>query len=318
MKNFSIIIPCYNEEKNIKILYENIIKMITKNKITSYEILFIDDGSTDTTLSEIEKLCIKNKKIRAFKLIRNYGQTAAISVGINNASKDVFILMDADLQNDPGDIPALIKKIDEGYDVVSGWRYKRKDKFFTRILPSIIANSIISLISGVKLHDYGCTLKAYKREYIKNIKLYGEMHRFIPVYAKLNGASITEVKVNHKPRIYGKSKYGLIRIFKVILDLMVVKFIEGYYTKPVYFFGGVGLSVIGIGGILSVIVLIQKFFYQVWAHKNPLLILSITMIIIGVQFILFGVLAEIEVRTYFEVKKDPIYRIKKIINKRNN
>ncbi len=311
---YSIIIPCYNEEKTIMPLYNKIKNIFKKIKETKYETLFIDDGSTDKTHSIIKNIAKKDKQVKSLLLSKNYGQTAAISIGIEYASGEIIILMDGDMQNDPADIPALIKKINQGYDVVSGWRYKRKDPFLTRILPSKIANFIISFVSGVKLKDYGCTLKAYRSKFIKNIKLYGEMHRFIPIYAKIQGAKITEIKVHHHPRKYGKSKYGLLRIFKVILDLFVVKFIENFYNKPIYFFGGTGLLVIGIGGLLSGLILIQKFVYNIWVHKNPLMILAIMLFIIGFQFILFGVLAEIEVRTFFEVKKGHLYQIEKKIN----
>lgn len=314
MKSISLIIPAYNEQANILPIYKKIIQVLKKHRMRSYQIVFIDDGSQDKTFEQIMSIGKKDKKVKGIRLKRNYGQTAAISTGLYYATGDIIILMDADGQNDPEDIPALLKKIQQGYDVVSGWRYKRKDKFFTRIFPSRIANWLISFISGIKLKDYGCTLKAYKSEYIKNIRIYGEMHRFIPIYASMNGARLTEIKVNHHPRRSGKSKYGLVRIFKVILDLFVVKFLESFHTKPVYFFGGSGLVVIALGGILSVIVLYQKYAYNVWAHKNPLLILSIMLFIIGIQFILFGVLAEIEIRTFFEVKQDPIYRIERKIN----
>ena len=313
-KSISIIIPAYNEEKNIMPLYKKLKETILKLKIPNYEIIFIDDGSADKTSEEILKLCRDDKKVKGIIFKRNYGQTAAISAGIDKSRGEIIILMDADLQNDPADIPNLLKKIEEGYDVVSGWRYNRKDNFLTRVLPSKIANYLISIISGVKLKDYGCTLKAYKKEFIKNIKIYGEMHRFIPIYAHINGAKITEIKVRHHPRRYGKSKYGLIRIFKVILDLLVVKFIESYWTKPIYFFGGVGFSVIIFSIIIALIVLIQKFFYKIWAHKNPLLTLAVMLFILGTQFILFGVLAEIEVRNFFEIKKEPVYKISKKIN----
>lgn len=310
----SIIIPAYNEENNVSLLNEKIIFTLKESHINQYEIIYVDDGSSDKTVQEIEQLTKKNKKIKLIQFRKNYGQTAAISLGIEYAKGDIIILMDADLQNDPADIPLLLQKIKEGYDVVSGWRYKRKDNFFTRILPSKIANYIISFISGVKLKDYGCTLKAYKKEYIKNIKLYGEMHRFIPVYAKMQGAKITEVKVHHFPRKSGKSKYGLMRIFKVILDLFVIKFIEKYYTKPIYFFGGTGLWMVGLSGLLALSVLIQKFVYKIWVYKNPVLILAVMFFIIGIQFILFGILAEIEIRTFFEVKKTSFFQINKKLN----
>lgn len=314
MKSISIIIPAYNEEQNIPLLYEKIKKVLIKNNLKKYEIIFIDDGSEDATFKRILDASQKDKKVKAIQLKRNYGQTAAISTGIKYSKNDIIILMDADGQNDPSDIPLLLEKIEQGYDVVSGWRYKRKDNFLLRVLPSKIANYLISIVSGVKLKDYGCTLKAYKKEFIKDINLYGEMHRFIPIYTHINGAKITEVKVKHYPRKYGKTKYGLSRIFKVMLDLLVVKFIEEFYTKPIYFFGGVGFFILFLGALFSIITLVQKYVYNVWAHKNPLLILSIMLIIIGVQFIIFGILAEIEIRTFFQLKKESIYKIAKKIN----
>ncbi len=314
MKSISIVIPAYNEENNIVLLYEKIKQVLIKNNLKKYEIIFIDDGSDDATFKEILKVAKKDKKVKAIQLKRNYGQTAAISTGIKYSINDIIILMDADGQNDPSDIPLLLKKIEEGYDVVSGWRYKRKDNFILRVLPSKIANYLISIVSGVKLKDYGCTLKAYKKEFIKDINLYGEMHRFIPIYTYMNGAKITEVKVKHNPRKYGKSKYGLLRIFKVMLDLLVVKFLEEFYTKPIYFFGGVGFFILFFGALFSIITLVQKYVYKVWAHKNPLLILSVMLIIIGIQFIIFGILAEIEIRTFFQVRKKSLYKIEKKIN----
>lgn len=316
MKLLSVIIPAYNEEESVLPLYQGLKETFLKNRIREYEIFFIDDGSRDRTFSVLEKIARSDRRVRVIRLARNYGQTAAISTGIRESRGDVIVLMDADLQNDPADIPLLLGKIREGFGVVSGWRHKRKDPFLTRVLPSRMANFIISRISGVPLKDYGCTLKAYRREYIRDAKLYGEMHRFIPVYARMQGASVTEVKVSHHHRRYGRSKYGLVRIFKVILDLFVIKFIEKYYTKPIYFFGSIGLGLTGAGGLLSVFVLFQKFAHGIWAHKNPFLTLAVMLFILGFQFILFGVLAEIEVRTFFEVKRTPLYQIEKKINLR--
>jgi dolichol-phosphate mannosyltransferase len=245
----SIIIPVFNEEDNVGILHEKIVSIMERIG-RDFEIIFVDDGSTDHTLERLKLICQKSPSTKVISFSRNYGQTAALSAGIDFSKGSILIPMDGDLQNDPEDILSLLQKIDEGYDVVSGWRKARKDPFFSRRLPSVLANKIISMIGKVPLHDYGCTLKAYKREILRNVRLYGEMHRFIPIYARWVGARVTEIPVRHHPRKAGSSKYGMMRIFKVILDLMVVKFLLSYSQKPIYVFGGMGLLMI-LGGFLS-------------------------------------------------------------------
>ena len=245
----SVIIPVFNEEGNVLPLHEKLVSVLKKLD-RDYEIIFVDDGSTDNTLNQLRLLCKEDSSTKVISFLRNYGQTAALSAGIDFSKGKIIIPMDGDLQNDPEDILPLLRKIEEGYDVVSGWRKDRKDRFLTRRFPSIVANRIISLIGGVHLHDYGCTLKAYKRDILRNIRLYGEMHRFIPIYAKWVGARVTEIGVHHHPRRSGASKYGIVRIFKVVLDLMVVKFLLSYSQKPIYVFGGMGFLMI-FGALLS-------------------------------------------------------------------
>lgn len=314
MNSLSLIIPVYNEEGNLPILYKKL-RGVLANLAKSYEIIFIDDGSTDKSFERLKKLADEDKNVRIIRFSRNFGQTAAISAGIEHSSGEVLVFMDADLQNDPEDIPLLLKKIEEGYDVVSGWRKNRQDKFFSRILPSWLANKMISFITGVHLHDYGCTLKAYKRGVIKDIHLYGEMHRFIPAYAAMtHGAKIAELPVRHHPRQFGKSKYGLSRTIKVILDLLVVKFLSGYFTKPMHFFGGVGSAAFFIGLAAGLIAIYLKFAGIRDFVATPLPIFSALFLILGVQFVLMGLLAEIIIRTYHESQNKPTYLIKEKVN----
>src|SRR4030066_1257240 len=248
-ETLSVLIPVYNEEGNLSLLYGKLESALKKTK-KAYEIIFVDDGSSDGTMEILLDLREKNPNIKVISFSRNFGQTSALSAGVDSWKGDIIIPMDGDLQNDPENILLLLQKIEEGYDVVSGWRKDRKDPFLTRRLPSIIANKIISLIGGVHLHDYGCTLKAYRKDILKNIRLYGEMHRFIPIYAKWVGARVAEIPVHHLARQSGYSKYGMGRVFKVILDLMVVKFLMSYSQKPIYVFGGMGLLMI-IGSFIS-------------------------------------------------------------------
>ncbi len=305
MQTVSIIVPVYNEEKNISPLLAKLYALNLTN--IKSEFILINDGSTDQTEQQILKH--KNNSSRLISFTRNFGQTAALAAGFDAAKGEIIIALDGDLQNDPADIPKLIKKIREGYDVVSGWRKKRHDNI-SRVIPSQIANFFISLISGVKLHDYGCTLKAYRKEFIQGFKLYGEMHRFIPIYAYWQGARITEIEVNHFPRKLGISKYGFNRIFKVILDLLTIKFLGSYSTKPIYFFGGFG-SFLCLGGSLTFLVTIyEKIVLKAWVHRNPLFMVSIFLVLAGIQFLFFGVLAEILVRTYYAASQQKIYRIK--------
>ena len=311
-ETLSILIPIYNEMDNILPLFEKLHFVLGKVE-RPYEVIFIDDGSIDGTLDALIDIHQRNPKFKVISFTRNFGQTAALSAGIDACRGDIIIPMDGDLQNDPEDILFLLEKIDEGYDVVSGWRKDRKDSFFTRRLPSIIANKMISAIGGVPLHDYGCTLKAYRKDILKNIRLYGEMHRFIPIYAKWVGAHVTELPVKHLARKAGSSKYGMSRIFKVILDLMVVKFLMSYSQKPIYVFGGMGLLMV-MGALLSGgYALYLKVFRDVSFILTPLPLLSVLLLVLGFLSILMGFLAEIMTRTYYESQGKPTYHIKETI-----
>jgi glycosyltransferase involved in cell wall biosynthesis len=310
--DFSIVIPVYNEAANLAELYDEIAESCQSIK-KNCEIIFVDDGSRDESLLVLKGLLEKDERIRIIQLRKNFGQTAALSAGFDHARGDIIITLDADLQNDPRDFGLLLDKIDEGYDIVSGWRRKRKDKFLTRRLPSIIANWLISKMTGVKLHDYGCTLKAFRREVVRQIKLYGELHRFIPAIASNMGVSITEVKVNHRERQHGKSKYNITRLPKVILDLLTVKFLLSYSTRPLQIFGIFGLICGIIGGILALWLAYVRLIQMQGISGRPLLLLSILLIVIGIQFITLGLLAEIVVRAYHESAKKRIYFIRDII-----
>ncbi|MCX5720281.1 MAG: glycosyltransferase family 2 protein [Nitrospirae bacterium] len=307
----SIVIPLYNEEENVHILYEKLKASLDLLKM-EYEILFVDDGSTDRTLSILEEIQAKDKSVVVLSLRRNFGQTAAFAAGFDFARGDVIVTMDGDLQNDPADIPKLLDLIKD-HDLVSGWRKKRKDPFFTRRLPSIIANWLISNVTGVKLHDYGCSLKAYRRDVIKNLKLYGEMHRFIPAIASWYGVRVAEVETVHYPRLRGKSKYGISRTIKVVLDLITVKFLQSFSTKPIQFFGPVGMVSGFLGFLISLYLSIDKLFFGRDIGGRPLLLLGALLIIVGIQLIGMGLLGEMLVRVYHESQRKPIYVIKKVI-----
>ena len=309
----SIIVPVYNEEETIPLLYQavmNAMQPISK----PWELILVDDGSKDQSFNKLEELAkVDPQHIKVIGLRRNFGQTAAIAAGIDHAEGEIIVLMDADLQNDPLDIPILLDKIDGGFDVVSGWREKRKDTYLTRTLPSQFANKLISVVTGVHLHDYGCTLKAYRREVITGFKLYGEMHRFIPVYANSVGAKIIEIPVRHHPRKFGKAKYGLERTFKVILDLFTVKFLNSYANKPIYLFGGTGIIIILISSLILFYLFIRRVFFLVPVLESPLFMLSSMFFILGFQSILMGLIAELLVRTYHEAQHKPTYTIKKTV-----
>lgn len=309
----SVVIPAYNEEENIPILYEKL-KRVLENLGEDYEIIFVDDGSTDRTYEVLKEIAQRDKKVKVIRFRRNFGQTAALYAGFEHAKGDVIITMDADLQNDPEDIPRLLEKMKEGYDIVSGWRKERKDPFFSRKLPSMIANWIISKVTGVYLHDYGCTLKAYKAEVAKSFRLYGDMHRFLPALAKRFGAKITELPVKHHPRLYGKSKYGIGRTIRVILDIFLVKFLNEYITKPLYVFGSVGLILFGIGFLIGLYLTVLKVFFGQDIGTRPLLILGVLLVLSGVQLISTGIIAELIVRTYYESKGEKPYIIQEKIN----
>lgn len=311
----SVIIPAYNEKENIRLLYDELVGVMERLS-NPYELLFVDDGSVDGTLDVLRAIQQKNDSVIVVSFRRNFGQTAAMSAGFDYATGDVIITMDADLQNDPADIPRLVEKIKEGYDVVTGWRYDRKDAFLNRRLPSIIANKIISWATRVSLHDYGCTLKAFRREIIKNIRLYGEMHRFIPAIASGMGISYTELKVNHRPRQFGASKYGISRTIRVILDLITVKFLLSFATRPIQVFGLLGVVSGGIGFVIALVMTIQRQFFNVPMSDRPLLLLAIMLIFIGVQFISLGLIAELQARTYHEAQQKPVYHVKEVYGRR--
>ncbi|MDI6786634.1 MAG: glycosyltransferase family 2 protein [bacterium] len=311
--NISVIIPVYNEGNNLLQLNKEIIEILNKINKT-WEVIYVNDCSSDDSENVLESIAMEDVRIKVINFRKNFGQTAAISAGINFSRGEIIIPMDADLQNDPIDIPRLLKEMEEGYDVVSGWRKERKDKAITRRLPSWIANKIISFITKVKLHDYGCTLKAYKREVIKDVKLYGEMHRFIPVYTSWMGGKITEIIVNHRPRVYGKSKYNSKRIPKVLLDLITLEFLASYTSKPIYLFGSCGLLCMFSGFLFVFILIVDKFIYNASMIHSPLLLLSSMLIVLSFQFFLIGLLAEIMVRIYHELQNKTTYTIKNTIN----
>ena len=313
----SIVIPVFNEEENVRPLHEKVVE-VCRRVGTSFEVIYVDDGSRDSSPKALEALANEDAHVKVIQLRRNFGQTAAIAAGVDASQGEVVILMDADMQNDPEDIPRLLAKIEEGYDVVSGWRRNRKDRFLTRRLPSNMANKLISVVSGVRLHDYGCTLKAYRREVIQGIRFYGEMHRLIPAYAAWMGASITEMEVTHHPRLHGRSKYGLSRTIKVMLDLVTVKFLSSFATKPIYVFGMAGLLMLVAGVLVGAIVLAEKFFAGVFVHRNPLLLLAVFLFILGVQLIMMGLLAEINIRTYYESQNKPIYSVRRVIGQKES
>jgi len=316
LKDLSVVIPSFNEGENIKLLYPQL-KSVLEGLKKNYEIIFVDDGSTDETYDFLRKICKDDKNVKALVFRRNFGQSAAISAGFDYAKGDIIVTLDADLQNDPEDIPRLLEKINQGFDVVSGWRVKRKDPFLRRRLPSYISNWLISLFTGVKLHDHGCTLKAYKKEVAKEIKLYGEMHRFIPALASWMGTSICEVKVRHLPRRYGKSKYSVSRIGRGFLDLLTVKFLLSFSTRPIQIFGRFGLISILLGFICGIVLIVMKVVSRVDMTGNPFLYLSILFFLVGTQFISIGLLGEIISRIYHESQNKPVYFIKEVLTHKN-
>lgn len=310
--DLSLVVPIYNEEENIPLLYDEITEVLAATSY-SYELICVDDGSSDRSVAILEDLSRKDQRVVVVELRRNFGQTAAMSAGFDHAAGDIIITMDGDLQNDPHDIPAMVEKLNNGYDVVTGWRHDRKDPFLSRKLPSMLANKLISWITGVGLHDYGCTLKAFKREVTENIRLYGEMHRFIPAIASGMGISFTEVKVNHRARRFGTSKYGISRTIRVILDLLTVKFMLSYATRPLHVFGTVGVVSSVIGLLTIFVMIVQRQLFGVPMGDRPLLLLGVLMIFIGIQLITSGLLAELIVRTYHESQRKPIYYVRRLI-----
>ena len=309
----SVVLPVFNEADNLKELQRELASALEKTG-RSFEVILIDDGSTDASWEVLRGLQKKDGRFKLIRLRRNFGQTAALSAGFDRAKGDIIISLDADLQNDPNDIPLFIQKIEEGYDIVSGWRKSRKDKFLTRRVPSIIANRLISGLTGVRLHDFGCTLKAFRSEVIKNVKLYGELHRFIPAIASQLGVEIAEVEVNHRPRTHGKSKYSIFRFTKVILDMLTVKFLLSYSTRPLQIFGLLGLGSFVAGLVISIWLSVQRLFFGQSLANRPLLLLGAILIIIGFQFIMLGLLAEIMVRAYHESSGKTIYVVREVID----
>ncbi|HSV27085.1 MAG TPA: glycosyltransferase family 2 protein [Sedimentisphaerales bacterium] len=314
--DISVVIPLLNEEDNLIPLYDEINQALGGRY--SYEIIFVDDGSTDQSFSILSGLAAKDPNVTVIQFRRNFGQTPAMAAGFARARGRIICPMDADRQNDPNDIPRMVEKMKEGFDIVSGWRKDRQDKLVTRRIPSMLANGLIARITGVRLHDFGCTLKAYSREVVKETPLYGEMHRFIPAVASWCGATITEMIVNHRQRAAGVTKYGLARTFKVVLDLITVKFLLSYSTKPIYVFGGLGVfSALG-ACISGAVVVYQKFLAAVplAMNRNPLLALTAMLITAAIQFLLMGLLAELLVRTYHESQGRPTYSVRRILTSR--
>lgn len=309
----SVLIPLYNEEESVGLLCERVLSACRKLNVT-FEVVLVDDGSKDRTFSLLEPIAKQHHEIKVIRFRKNYGQTAAISAGIDAALGDIVVMMDGDLQNDPDDIGMLLAKMNEGFDLVSGWRKNRQDDYFTRILPSKMANSVISYVTKVHLNDYGCTLKAYRRDILKDFKLYGEMHRFLPFYASLAGARICEVPVQHHARKFGVSKYGLSRTFKVLLDLVTVRYLGKYAQKPIYAFGGIGIFCIVLGVLIALFTLYLRLADGIFVHRNPLILLASILFVSGIQFFVMGLLAEIILRTYHESQDKPIYSVKTALN----
>lgn len=310
--DLSLLVPLFNEEENLGALLEAIASAAASMG-KPYEVVLVDDGSTDATPRLLKEAARKDPHLRAVLLRRNFGQTAALAAAIAHARGPILVPLDGDLQNDPADIPLLLAKLEEGYDVASGWRRHRRDPFFTRVLPSRLANRLISTISGVPLHDYGCTLKAYRREVLLSTDLMGEMHRFIPILASWQGARVAEVPVAHHPRLRGKSKYGLGRTFKVVLDLMTLKFMGSFLTKPIYLFGGGGITMGILGALFAAWTLYRKLFDGIYVKDQPLFLVSIFFSLVGVQLVMLGLLGEVLSRVYFAASHTPPYVVREVV-----
>jgi len=312
LTRLSVVVPIFNEEENITPLYREL-KNVLEGMRANYEVIFVDDGSDDGSNAVLQRLAKNDKGIKVIQFRKNFGQTAAIAAGVEHAQGELIVTMDGDGQNDPRDIPHLLEKLEQGYDVASGWRRNRKDPLFNKRFPSALANKLISWLTKVKLHDYGCTLKAYRRDILKDVRLYGEMHRFIPAYASWVGARITELEVAHHPRQHGRSKYGLSRTSSIILDLITFLFLQRYSTKPIRLFGGAGMILFILGVLTGLFVLYRRIIWGgVWI--SPMILISFLFITMGVMFILLGLIAEIIIRTYHESQKKPIYAIKSTVN----
>lgn len=313
----SVVIPVYNEEENLEPLLGEL-KDVLARLGKAHEVIVVDDGSKDGTFATLKGLSRSDPALKVVRLKRNFGQTAALAAGLAHADGNIVVLMDGDMQNDPADIPALLAKIEEGNDLVAGWRHRRRDAFFTRRLPSMIANRLISWTTKVKLHDYGCTLKAMRKDVAKSLRLYGEMHRFIPAIAYERGAQVAELKVNHRPRTRGASKYGISRTLRVILDLLTVKFLSSYSTRPAHIFGPIGVLSGLLGFALALYLTIQKLVYNIAIGNRPLLLLAVLLIFIGFQFVTMGLLGEMLARTYHESQDRPIYVVGEVLRHGGN
>lgn len=312
LKRLSVVIPIFNEEQNITPLYREL-KTVLGGMETDYEVICVDDGSGDGSGEILQRLAQGDKRLRVIQFRKNFGQTAAIAAGVEHAQGEIIVTLDGDGQNDPRDIPRLLERLEQGYDVASGWRRNRKDSLLNKRFPSALANRLISWLTRVKLHDYGCTLKAYRKDILKDVRLYGEMHRFIPAYASWVGARITEMEVAHHPRRHGRSKYGLSRTTSIILDLITILFLQRYSTKPIRLFGGAGMILLGLGIMTGLFVLYRRIIWGgVWI--SPMILISFLFITMGVMFILLGLIAEIIIRTYHESQGKPIYVVKTMIN----
>ena len=320
MKNItqliSIIIPVFNESESIGYLLDEVLNVMQNNNL-NFELIVVNDGSQDNTSTVLDELTLNIKELSVISLRKNYGQTAAIAAGFDNSKGEILITLDGDLQNDPNEIPKLISHINEGYDLICGWRYERKDKLINRRIPSKIANKLIANVTGLKLHDYGCSLKAFKKEIVDDIKLYGELHRFLPVLANIEGAKIKEIKVNHRSRKYGSSKYGIDRTFRVLMDLLTVWFMTKFLTRPMYGFGFVGIISVLISLVMTSYLFIIKILGEDIGNR-PMLMFALILGIAGVQLFSFGLLGELLIRTYHESQNRPIYRVRKIQNNSND
>jgi glycosyltransferase involved in cell wall biosynthesis len=305
-------VPLYNEEESLPLLVEKLLAAL-RPLGRSFELVLVDDGSSDATASVLRRLAAETPELVAVLLRRNYGQTPAMSAGFDVSRGDLIVTLDGDLQNDPADIPMLLEQLEQGYDLVSGWRHQRQDHAVSRLLPSKLANRLIARVTGVRLHDYGCSLKAYRRELVDDISLYGELHRFLPALAFIEGARITEVKVNHKARQFGQSKYGIDRTFRVLMDLLTVWFMKRFLTRPMHVFGFGGLAAIAVGLLLALYLLAQKLLANADIGNRPLLLVAVLAIVAGVQLFCFGLLAELQMRTYHESQGRPIYRVRETL-----
>ena len=311
----SVVIPLLNEEESIPHLYRALTDAM-ESYGRSYEVIIVDDGSRDRSFALLKEIAERDPRFTVVRLRRNFGQTAAFAAGFAQARGEVIITMDADLQNDPRDVPLLMAKIDEGYDIVSGWRKDRQDRFWDRRLPSMIANRMISNVTDVQLHDYGCSLKAYRRDVLQHVRLYGELHRFIPALASQVGGTVTEVPVNHHARQFGRSKYGISRTIRVMLDLITVWFLGAYATRPIHVFGTFGLLSAAVGLLMGVYLTFLKIFFDQDIGGRPLLLLAVLLVVIGVQLITMGLIGEMVIRTYYESQSKPIYYVREVVDGR--